>query len=164
MERDINKDIRDYTVKDMGPFTFKQALSLAIGTVCGGFTTYLLRSAGYLSMENISTLEGQMMLLPVFVTAAPALFFGFYKNHGLSAWQLLKIFVREQIMTPKVLVYKSSMTYNLEDFLEGEELEEYIEKYQLDPKAKKKKAKKTDAKALRKNMTQEELFECRKCQ
>ena len=83
MEIEINQDIRKFKVKDIGPFSFKQAGFLALG---GGI--------GYLVYTVTNTLE--LAIIPAGLVAA----FGFLKPFGMSFMQAMKLLIKETTVPP----------------------------------------------------------------
>lgn len=120
MEIIIGYDIRKYKVKDIGPFTFKEAISLAVGAGCG-YGAWALEKA---LLDNVEPLF-------IIIAAAPALLFGFFKIHGLSLWNYIKTAFFENVVSPKVRPYVSDFKCDARDFVTEEEYKEY---YSMEPK------------------------------
>lgn len=120
MEVIIGMDIRKYKVKDIGPFTFKEAISLIVAAGCGYGTWALEKSL-------LGTVEPIFILL----AAAPALLFGFFKIHGISLWKYISTAFFENIMSPKVRPYVSDFKCDPMEFVTEDEYKEY---YGTEPK------------------------------
>ena len=71
IEIPVNADIREYEPKDLGPFTFKQALSIVLVVIIETIIIKLLYK-----------LLGQAIAIPVIITAFPILAQGFWKPLG----------------------------------------------------------------------------------
>ncbi len=97
MEIEVNQDIRKFKVKDIGPFSFKQAGFLALG---GGL--------GFLLYSATGTLE--MAIIPAALVAA----FGFIKPFGMTFMQAMKLLMKE-MATPPCYEYETDFVYNEED-------------------------------------------------
>lgn len=97
MEIEINQDIRKFKVKDIGPFSFKQAGFLALG---GG--------VGYLLYSATNTLE--MAIIPAALIAA----FGFLKPFGMSFMQAMKLLIKESTIPP-FYEYEADYVYDEKD-------------------------------------------------
>ena len=108
MEIEVNQDIRKYKVKDIGPFTFKQAGFLVLGAGLG----YLLYSA-------TNTLE--VAIIPAGIVAA----FGFLKPFGMSFTNALKLLIKE-LTVPPFYEYESDFVYTEEDMKKLWKKNEYV--------------------------------------
>lgn len=103
----INKDIRDYKVKDVGPFTLGQTFSLLIAIILAYGVVYLTkRYWGWSIMENDAE------LLIVLIVSAIPLSFGFIKVCGLSLKDYLITLLFENIISPKLRIYVSDFDYS----------------------------------------------------
>lgn len=115
MKIDINKDIRDYKVKDIGPFTIKEFISVLIAVILGYSVFALMKKMGW----EISVTSGNdLMFLPMILAAAIPLIFGFYKPHGISMWTYIKTLFNENIVSPKVRTYGCDFDYSKLEVLE----------------------------------------------
>ena len=101
MEVMINKDIRSYKVKDIGPFTLPQAASLLVAGVLA-YGIYWLEK----HMFNLNTLS-DIQIISIIIMAAPPLVFGFVRPYGISFFAFLRTVFFENIMSPKTRIFKS---------------------------------------------------------
>lgn len=97
MEIEVNQDIRKFKVKDIGPFSFKQAGFLVLG---GGI--------GYLMYASTGAME--IAIIPAALVAA----FGFIKPFGMSFMQALKLLAKEMTVPP-FYEYESDFVYSEEN-------------------------------------------------
>lgn len=94
MEIEINQDIRKFKVKDIGPFSFKQAGFIVLG---GGL--------GYLIYTATNTLP--MSIIPAIGVAA----FGFLKPFGMTFMQALRLLMKEMTVPP-CYEYETDFVYS----------------------------------------------------
>ena len=99
MEVQISQDIRKYKTKDIGNFSFKEAVFVAVG-LAAAFLTYKL--AGDVSIA--------------FIPLAIVLIIGFFKPHGMTVFQYIRTVGREKILMPKTLIWETDFEYNVDEF------------------------------------------------
>lgn len=103
----VNRDIRDYKTKDIGPFTLGQAVAVAIAAILVYGVWYLEK---YLfGFEEVS----DMQIISSIIVAIPPLLFGFYRPFGCMSFKnyLLTVIV-ENIINPKVRKYGQSYEFD----------------------------------------------------
>lgn len=71
IEIPVTEDIREYEPKDIGPFTFKQALAVALVIIIEAIIIKLLYKP-----------LGQAIIIPIVITAFPIIAQGFWKPLG----------------------------------------------------------------------------------
>lgn len=122
MEIIIGKDIREYKVKDIGPLSLREAffLILMLGTI-------------YLSYFLQKKLFGTYISLFLYIPAIPWALLGFIKPCGLPFEKWAKTVFVEKFINPKIRLYESDKTYDINDFLTEEELTKYIEEESRKP-------------------------------
>lgn len=108
MEVMINKDIRSYKVKDIGPLTIKQALSIGVAAVLGYGVFFLEKNILGIKTNDISDLQ----IVSIMIVAIIPLLFGFAHPYGLSFKDWLLIMLYENILSPKIRVYESDFDYS----------------------------------------------------
>lgn len=106
MEVSINRDIRDYKVRDVGPFTLPQAACVAGGLI-NVYTVFQLEK----KLFNVETYNG-FMVLSIFISAFPWVFFGFIHLCGLTARQFIRTALIEQCLNPQIRVYESDHEFD----------------------------------------------------
>ena len=116
MEVMINRDIREYAVKDVGPFTLKQAGCLAIAAVCGYGVFFLEKH--FLGLTSVN----EFQIISILIAALPGIAFGFIRPYKLSLWQYLRTIMFENILSPKIRKYESDFDY--ESFIKEHPIEE----------------------------------------
>lgn len=107
MKITINKDIRDYKVKDIGPFTIKEAISLLIAGIFA-YAVYFLTKKYF----GWSPTENDLELLLIIIVAAPPVLFGFWHPYGISLKDYILTLLMENIVSPKLRVYGSDFDYS----------------------------------------------------
>ena len=101
MQIKINQEIRDYTESvffGLSPRQFFFSLA-AVGVAVGLF--FVLRK--HFSTETVSWM--------CILGAAPFAALGFVRYHGMSAEQLLWVFIRSELLEPKVYLFKPKNYY-----------------------------------------------------
>lgn len=106
MEIFINKDIRKYKVKDVGPFTLGQVGGLTVAAIMGYGVYYLEKH--FLHLEEINDLQ----IFSILIAAMPGIAFGFIKPYGLSFYKFLKTVFFENFVNPKVRIYESDFDFS----------------------------------------------------
>lgn len=107
MKITINKDIREYKVKDVGPFTIKEALSLLVAIILAYGTYYFTHKYfGWVITEN----DIQMLLISIVVIVPLA--FGFAHPYGLSLKNYLFTLLVENVISPQLRVYSSDFDWS----------------------------------------------------
>ena len=125
MEVIINKDIREYKVKDIGPFSLGQFAGLAVGAAMG-YGVYFLEKH-YLHIEGINDIQ----IASIIVAALPGIVFGFVRPYGISFIKFLRTVFFENFTNPKIRKYESdfdfSKVYQLteEDMMSEKELKKH---------------------------------------
>ena len=136
----INKDIREYQVKDIGPFTLRQAI-FSILAVASIFASRAIQRA----------LFGSYISLLLYLPAVPFLLFGFGSSlsifGGLPFEKWLKSVFVENFLNPRNRPFCYEMTWDINDILTEDELKIY---HQMETE-KVKKVKKS-------KLTEEEKF------
>ncbi len=94
MEIEVNQDIRKFKVKDIGPFSFKQAGFIVLG---GG--------VGYLMYTVTNALP--ISIIP----AALVMAFGFLKPFGMTFTQAIKLLMKEMTVPP-CYEYETDFVYD----------------------------------------------------
>lgn len=116
-EISINRDIRKYKVREIGPFTLRE------------FGGVLLMGAGcYLSYALMKHFLGFYITPVIFLAALPGIAIGFINYHGIPFEKFVRTVVAENIKNPSVRPYESETEYDIHDFLTEEEINEYIQK------------------------------------
>lgn len=101
MQIKINQEIREYTESvffGLSPRQFFFSLA-AVGVAVGLF--FLLRR--YFGTETVSWM--------CILGAAPFAALGFVRYHGMSAEQFLWVFIRSELLEPKVFLFKPKNYY-----------------------------------------------------
>ena len=101
MEVKINREIRDYTESvffGLSPRQFFFSLA-AVGVAVSLF--FVLRK--HFGTETVSWM--------CILSAAPFAALGFVRYHGMSAEQLLWVFIRSELLEPKVYLFKPKNYY-----------------------------------------------------
>lgn len=132
MEIQINKDLRKFESKDIGMFSYKQALWIAIGAIVAGIS---------LAIQKI--FFGDWTLEITILPAIPIWFIGLWKIQGLSVIEYLKQIFPEQFLLPKSLKWESDFEYTetTAQELYGDDFEK-IHFIKTEPDIKKKQPKK----------------------
>ncbi len=105
MEVPINRDIRDYKVKDIGPFTLPQAGCVA-GALINIYVIYNLEK----KLFNVESYNN-FMVFSIFLVCVPWVFFGFINLYGLTARQFIRTAFIEQYLNPKIRIYESDFEF-----------------------------------------------------
>lgn len=110
MERFINKDIRDYKAKLFGPFTFREGIGLVIlaAGAYGMYSLYRIMFPGTLEF-------GLTLSLFCAIGALPGALYGFVKPYGMPIEVFLTVFVTENYINPRILVFESDDVFEVED-------------------------------------------------
>lgn len=125
MEIPINKDIRKYKVREIGPFTLREF---------GGFV--LMGIGCYASYGLMKHFLGFYIVPLIFLAALPGIALGFINYHGIPFEKFVKTVVVENVKNPMIRPYESEIEYNIMDFLTENEPNEYIEKTAINKKCK----------------------------
>ena len=115
MQIKINQEIRDYTESvffGLSPRQFFFSLA-AVGVAVGLF--FVLRK--HFGTETVSWM--------CILGAAPFAALGFVRYHGMSAEQLLWMFIRSELLEPKVYLFKPK-NYYYELMLENRKKEKTV--------------------------------------
>ena len=115
MQIKINQEIRDYTESvffGLSPRQFFFSLA-AVGVAVGLF--FVLRK--HFGTETVSWM--------CILGAAPFAALGFVRYHGMSAEQLLWVFIRSELLEPKVYLFKPK-NYYYELMLESKKKEKTV--------------------------------------
>lgn len=124
----INKDIREYQVKDLGPFTLRQAI-FSILAIASIFASRAIQRA----------LFGTYISLLLYLPAFPFLLFGFGSSlsifGGLPFEKWLKAVFTENFLNPRNRPFCYEMTWEIGDILDDEDLRIY---YQMETEKVKK--------------------------
>ena len=135
MDIQINKDLRKFESKDIGPFSWKQIIYIVVALVCMGASLFV-----QLHFFNTWTLG--ITILP----AVPVLVLGFFKIQDMSLIDYFKQVFPERFLVPKTLKWESDFEYTPQTARElyGEDYEEihFIKAVDIVQPAQKKKKKK----------------------
>lgn len=101
MEIKINKEIREYTESIFFGLSLRQ-LIFSISAVIVALISYFLLKP-YFGIETLSWV--------CILCAAPFAALGFIKYHGLTAEQLLIVWLRSEFIGPKKLKFESTTLY-----------------------------------------------------
>ncbi len=96
LERRINKEIRDYSETIFFGLTLRQCIFSALACAVAVGLYFLLRP--YLGMEALSWI--------CILAAAPFAVLGFVQYNGMNAEQFISAWIKSQILSGRVLVYK----------------------------------------------------------
>lgn len=107
MERIIGKDIRNYKIREVGPFSLREAIFGAL-TLISAYGAYIAQKL----------LFGDYSYIPIFLAAAPFVALGFLKPYGLPFEKWFSTVFAENFLSPAIRPYVSDR--------EGEEMAEYI--------------------------------------
>lgn len=125
MEIAINKDIRKYKVREIGPFTLREF---------GGFV--LMGIGCYAAYGLMKHFLGFYIAPLIFLAALPGIALGFINYHGIPFEKFVKTVVVENIKNPMIRPYESEVDYDIKDFLTEDEINGYIEKTTINKKCK----------------------------
>lgn len=100
IEVEVNKDIKEYSPKFIGPFTGRQAICLVV--------------SGILSILAYNTigrfLPKDLKMYVCFIFATPGILIGWVKIFGMPFEKFAKIYIDTQILSPAVRKYKTENT------------------------------------------------------
>lgn len=125
MEVPINKDIRKYKVREIGPFTLREFGGLVLMAV-GCYVAYGL----------MMHFLGFYIAPVIFLAAVPGIALGFINYHGIPFEKFVKTVVVENIKNPMVRPYESEVEYGINDFFTEEEIETYFNETTIKKKVK----------------------------
>lgn len=101
MEIKINKEIKDFNETMFFGLSVRQFIYAVLA--CGAAVSIYFGCRGFLGTETLSWL--------CMLGAAPFAALGFIKYNGMTAGQIVKAWVRSEIMMPKYLVFTGKNTY-----------------------------------------------------
>ena len=101
MEIKINKEIRDYTESIFFGLSMRQFIFSALACGMAVLVYFLLRN--YIGTELLSWI--------CIITAIPFGALGFIKYNGMTADEFVVAWIKSEILTPKVLVFKAENIY-----------------------------------------------------
>ena len=110
----INKDIREYKVKDIGPLTLREAgfAILAIATI-------------FISRSIQRALFGTYISLFLYIPAIPWVLLGFIKPCGLPFEKWFKSVFTENFLNPRNRPFSYEIIWDIDDIFTKEEKEIY---------------------------------------
>ena len=101
IEIEMNKDVRTFAPKIMGPFTRRQLISLVIAAAYAGPIAILVPG------------DAMMKVLLGCVLAIPAILCGFIDILGMPLLQFVTYCVIPSLLNPKVRKFKTENTYEM---------------------------------------------------
>jgi hypothetical protein len=102
MEIKINKEIRDFKESVFFGLSMRQFFFSALAVGVAILLYFLLRN--FLGVEILSWL--------CILCAVPFAVFGFFKYNGMYAEEFIVAWIRSEILTPKVLLFKPENIYD----------------------------------------------------
>ena len=113
MEIKINKEIQDYTENVFFGLSLRQFFFSAIACGVAVLLYFLLRK--YFGLETLSWI--------CILGAAPFAVLGFVKYNGMNAEEFIKVWIRSEILMPRVLLFKPENYYDELEKLDLKKLE-----------------------------------------
>lgn len=101
MEIKINKEIRDYKESIFFGLSFRQFFFSVIAVIVAVILYFILRN--FMGLETVSWL--------CILGAIPFAAFGFFRYNGMYLEEFIVAWVRSEILTPKVLLFKPENIY-----------------------------------------------------
>lgn len=101
MEIKINKEIRDYTESIFFGLSMRQFFFSLMACVVAVVSYFLLRN--YLGIETLSWV--------CILVAIPFAVLGFIRYNGMFAEEFIVAWIKSEILTPKILLFKSENIY-----------------------------------------------------
>ena len=102
MEVKINKDIRDFSESIFFGLSMRQFIFSSLAVVVAILLYFILRN--FLGIETLSWL--------CIVGSAPFALFGFVKYNGMYAEEFIIAWIKSEILTPSVLLFKPENIYD----------------------------------------------------
>lgn len=102
MEIKINKEIRDFNESIFFGLSMRQFIFSSLAVVVAILLYFLLRN--FLGIETLSWL--------CILGAAPFALFGFVKYNGMYAEEFIIAWIKSEILTPSVLLFKPENIYD----------------------------------------------------
>ena len=102
MEIKINKEIRDFNESIFFGLSMRQFIFSSLAVVVAILLYFLLRN--FLGIETLSWL--------CIVGSAPFALFGFVKYNGMYAEEFIIAWIKSEILTPSVLLFKPENIYD----------------------------------------------------
>ena len=102
MEIKINKEIRDFNESIFFGLSMRQFIFSSLAVVVAILLYFLLRN--FLGIETLSWLG--------IVGSAPFALFGFVKYNGMYAEEFIIAWIKSEILTPSVLLFKPENIYD----------------------------------------------------
>ena len=134
MDIQINKDLRKFESKDIGPFSFRQIIFVVIALVCMGISLFIQKY-----------FYNTWALLITVIPGVPVLVLGFLTIQGMSLIDYIKQVFPERFLVPKTLKWESDFEYTAQTAKElyGEDFEEihFIKAVDVAKTVQKKKKK-----------------------
>ena len=96
MEVKINKEIREYTESVYFGLSLRQFIFSVLACIVAVILYYMLRP--YLNIEILSWV--------CILGAIPFAAIGFVKYNGMNAEEVILVYIRNKILTPKELIFK----------------------------------------------------------
>lgn len=100
VEVEINKDIKEYSPKLIGPFTTRQAICF---TVSGIMSLITYNAIG-------ESIPSDLKMYICFTTAAPGILIGWVKVFGMTFEKFIKLYLFTQVLPPAIRKYKTINT------------------------------------------------------
>lgn len=139
MEVKINKEIYDYKEKIFFGLTLRQFIFSVIACIVAVLLYFLLRK--FIGLEVLSWI--------CILGAIPFAFLGFFRYHGMYAEEFIIVWIRSEILMPKVLLFKPENFY---DELEKNEIKR-LEKEMMNGVVYKQKQRKRKSKRAKVSTT-----------
>ena len=102
MEIKINKEIRDFNESIFFGLSMRQFIFSSLAVVVAILLYFILRN--FLGIETLSWL--------CIVGSAPFALFGFVKYNGMYAEEFIIAWIKSEILTPSVLLFKPENIYD----------------------------------------------------
>ena len=102
MEIKINKEIRDFNESIFFGLSMRQFIFSSLAVVVAILLYFILRN--FLGIETLSWL--------CILGAAPFALFGFVKYNGMYAEEFIIAWIKSEILTPRVLLFKPENIYD----------------------------------------------------
>lgn len=134
IERPIVKDIREYEAAQIGPFTWRQVISIVIAAILGVPTYYYGRY--YLPKDVCGMLTFALVLIPLAC--------GFVKMYGMTFEKFAWIYIKNNILSTTIRKYKTENTFKYQEVRKSKK-----------KKVEKKKIKKEETNEKNKEKTEE---------
>lgn len=100
VEIEVNKDIKEFSPKLVGPFTTRQTVCLIV--------------SGILSIIAYNTVgklvSGDLRMYLCFIAATPGILVGWVKVYGMTFENFAKLYITTQVLSPAVRKYKTENT------------------------------------------------------